>query len=1234
MVERFLAELERELRRNANKALLPHFADVRADIQKSTKAITEKIDDSTEAITGGLKELRETVDQFAAEARDREQRSTQIDNSGEHINVAGKRVYDSTEKIEPAPDLPVIRCTLASLDAGQHTYRTLIADENNKELHQHDFTLKPDDVFLLEANHFLENDGLRDFREHLRLASDQTFTQRLGNHFYSLIMGDDGALRERLKGNGALAKGCKFVLELDTEAGLLWRVPWEFLRDSETFLGLSGKVHLLRRPKGAGTLAREAVPQPLKILVVVANPGDEGEFDSERALAAIQEATDLARRKGWVEIDYLEDATYENIQQRLGQFNPHVVHYIGHGGKNPQQGAALEPPFKGRAGETYLALQNEAGELAPLYGEDLKALLAQQPGLRLLVLSGCMTGQTAYSDALSGVGTALLNENLPALVVMQYSVLVDTAIQFAKVFYERVGRGEPLSRALTQVRQVLAQSRGNHRADWGIPALYLRAPGLQLVDPNAPRRVEDESHSKLVNIGDLPVVADFVGRTRELRQLRDAVRNPQQPVIYVWGLGGIGKTSVTAKLIEKLEQDRALDGRLVIRCDKIEPTFAAVTEKLGSFISLQGKAGYAEAGLALQDSRYDLDTRVGLLNNAIKAQRYLFVFDNFESLFSEKAPQVGALADKDLNKFFQALFSQNWRSTFLFTCRYRWDLLIEETGMRRFTCHLPLANCLLLHLPGLSPTQTRMLMRNLPELSRLTFNQQAEVMPLLQGHPHTIHLFNGYLKDYGLPAVLQDEKLHGKDKTAASLLFEDIGNYFLDGLWTKLNDDEKEVLGFLSVFRTALGEADLTKLVSNPQALHTLRNYSLLQRLPGEMAVSPISLGARYQVHPVVRGYVENKIAQDKLRACHLRAVDFYVEQHEEFLLNFLKTNNIANVTRNDYPQALAELAQMAAQQGQRQLAEHLTASLLEMHHHLFAAREYEHAGSLVTDLWLFLAMLGRRELAKALLRQSIASREGFGKYVALGNLATLLNDEGHWQQALDTYQQCIDYFEKASAKPQMAAVISQQALVYQERGDYEQALALERRALKIKEELKDDSAVIQHYRIAQLLLFMKRYDEALAAGEQALEKAKALGDQAKIAQCLHHLGLTQNKLDRPQEAFAKFQESLTIKEQIGDRAGQADSLLEMGKILMFNDQFDPANKLFHQAIQIYYEQQNPAKVAITLETIGYAFEQQGHFAEALEKYQEALRLARQYSSPQHIATVENHIARVQGKMG
>ena len=63
------------------------------------------------------------------------------------------------------------------------------------------------------------------------------------------------------------------------------------------------------------------------------------------------------------------------------------------------------------------------------------------------------------------------------------------------------------------------------------------------------------------------------------------------------------------------------------------------------------------------------------------------------------------------------------------------------------------------------------------------------------------------------------------------------------------------------------------------------------------------------------------------------------------------------------------------------------------------------------------------------------------------------------------------------------------------------------------------------------------------------------------------------------------------------------------------------------RALNIYRELGEPIKVAITLEAIGAIFEEQGHYQEALIKYQEALQLFQRYSSPQDIADTERNIA-------
>ena len=60
----------------------------------------------------------------------------------------------------------------------------------------------------------------------------------------------------------------------------------------------------------------------------------------------------------------------------------------------------------------------------------------------------------------------------------------------------------------------------------------------------------------------------------------------------------------------------------------------------------------------------------------------------------------------------------------------------------------------------------------------------------------------------------------------------------------------------------------------------------------------------------------------------------------------------------------------------------------------------------------------------------------------------------------------------------------------------------------------------------------------------------------------------------------------------------------------------------------------NPAEIALDLEFLGSVHERQDQYAAALEKYQQALELARKYMSPQDRPSWSSDIARVRGKMG
>lgn len=1123
------------------------------------------------------------------------------------------------------------------------SYESRIRGTQNEDILRSEFGFKEDDPFFVRGTRYLEEDGQRRDKD-----VEQGFIQRMGKHFYDLITDGKDDFKKYLQHSQELKKGYCLTLALDYKtikekpqikpsddkkevieelrkrlkakpdgierltksANLLWHIPWEYLHDGDDFLALSVRAHLVRKPIGLREIKAIQSPQPLRLLVVVSSPTGLVELNTEREIGIIQEVLDEARRKGSLEIDYLEIATLTNLRSKIKHFQPHILHYTGHGGKDPL------------TNETYLACEDDDGEVSPIFGDDLRRISQDSDSLQLVVLSGCMTAQTHHHDALKGVGTTLLQDSLPAVLAMQYSILDKSGIEFAGKFYEELGKGSSVREAVNEVRLRLYELRGKDRADWGLPALYLRAPEIRLIDPTKkpkPRTTEREQ----VNIGGLPIVRGFVGRKKEIRDIRQAINQPHIPAVYVYGLGGVGKTALAAKIIEKVQFDKSVDAFCVIRCDKIEPTFANVVEKLANFVSYQGKEGHAQAGQQLKESRIPIDERVSLLNNAIKEHPYLFIFDNFESLFIKHAP-VGELKDDDLTKFFSSLFDHNWQSTFLFTCRYQWRLLTETKDRGDcLKCGLPKENLLTIQLPGLTAHQTIQHMNNLTgPLSRLEYKEQLRLLPLVKGHPKTVELLDSYLQKHTVSEVLEDKNL-------PDMMLQDIGAYFMDGLWQDLNKDEKEAMANLAVFRVPLEAQDIQKLVPKKEALNKLMGYSLVQ-LEGEGGGMHRMVHTRgFVVHPVVSEYVLAKIGKEECKRLHKKATEFYIHQHDDLL------KRVPEDMKDEPLDALCDVMRMLAERGMRKEADAMTSSLLEIHHHLFEADEYEQAGGIVTSIMPFLHTQGLREMAKELLNKSINSLEGFSKYVAMGNLATLLIDEGKWQQALEMLQECYEFDKSIGNKREMAVDLCQQAQIYQDRGRYDQALQLEQEALALFEEIRDEESIAtSHYRIAQLVHSMERYDEALKQGKKALQMAEDLRRPDMIARRLHQLGLTLNQLNRPKEAFEHFSRSRAIKEQIGDKAGQAHSLHEIGRLILRAGQFRQALDCFQRALNSYRELGDPVRVAIELEAIAIIFEEQGHYQEALIRYQEALQLFQQYGSPQNIASTERNIARVKKKLG
>ena len=548
----------------------------------------------------------------------------------------------------PLPPERIVTVEKVSADPQDDQFLAVTSRSNGAEVCRNLFHFKPDLLVDFEPQWMLEKAVPRHAGEAIKRGpADATRSEdeakklaEYGRRLYGLLFGNGARLAAFLEYNDAYRSQARLTLALHGNAAALWRLPWEYLHDEKEFLALTGRLLLSRMPHGLGRLDPAAAAPPLRILVVVSAPDDQRPLDTEDEIGAIQRVLDEATHAGHVEVEYLDDATLPAIGEALRRFQPHVLHYNGHGYYDKAKAAS------------FLALEDDDGRTRPAGIADLKPYLVENPELRLALLSGCQTAQTSDVDAFAGVATGLLAEAVPAVLAMQYSILDQSGITLAAAFYAALAEGASPIEAAQRVRIALWQDREGPGYDWGIPALYLRAPEMRLVGaglasalaPGATASVAP-TRGLLLDVGGLLLPPHFVGRKPELRALRRALADTNVTAAYVRGIGGMGKSSLAAKFLER--PGLPPNGVLVIRCN--ETAALDIPVKLARWLEAQGKAGHAEAAALLLDSRLDPADRTRQAIARIADRRYVLVFDNFESVMDFPAQGHAEAAGRSIS---------------------------------------------------------------------------------------------------------------------------------------------------------------------------------------------------------------------------------------------------------------------------------------------------------------------------------------------------------------------------------------------------------------------------------------------------------------------------------------------------------------------------------------------------------------------------------------------------------
>ncbi|MDZ7962854.1 MAG: NB-ARC domain-containing protein [Aulosira sp. DedQUE10] len=340
--------------------------------------------------------------------------------------------------------------------------------------------------------------------------------------------------------------------------------------------------------------------------------------------------------------------------------------------------------------------------------------------------------------------------------------------------------------------------------------------------PSIPQLKPQTSHR--VDWGEAVDVSVFYGRAEELTKLTQWVVQERCRVVALLGMGGIGKTSLSIKLVQQIQDQFDY---VIWRSLQNAPPIQEILAESIKFLSHQQQV----------DIPNDSDDAISLLIDYLRSSRCLLILDNAESIF-----QTGALAYREgyeaYGELLRRIGGTSHQSCLILTSREKPPEIAASAGETLPVRAMQLTGLKavdgeeIFHTQGLSGTDA----------------EQIKLLEFYKGHPLALkiisttikELFDGIISDF----LAQDTIVFGGIRELLNQQFH------------RLSELETEVMYWLAINREPVGISELRDdIVALPsqsnlmEALQSLARRSLIEKS-----------NALFTLQPVVMEYLSDRL--------------------------------------------------------------------------------------------------------------------------------------------------------------------------------------------------------------------------------------------------------------------------------------------------------------------------------------------------------------------------------------
>jgi tetratricopeptide (TPR) repeat protein len=1064
------------------------------------------------------------------------------------------------------------------------------------------------------------------------------------------------------------------LLRLDTSPiGLslppaLAAFPWELLYDpnhTDDTGFLARQRPILRLAPPGKDLA--PIQLPLRVLLLLSSPPDLEEYsrvDVESERAAVEHALQMGRQNGLVYLLVEDTVTEERVNQALSTFQPHILHYIGHGEYNDIQGGSL-------------LWEDAAGRSRPIAAERVAGLL-QGHTLHAVVLHGCQTalGNTHFN--VFSLAQTLLTAGIPAVLAQRANFSYAASQCASAVWYDALIRKMTLADGILAVRRALAEA---DFPEWPVPVLQCSPHAL--VVPFSGNGLPGETDPLLAPVAiaaDLPAPTNhFVGRHRELRELQlmlEAVPGTDPTMALITGPAGIGKTTLVLQAARR--SGRQYRAALLLSCKGYQQVDLILLH-IAEFLLRLGAPQLLE--LILPDPKMSVSAKIDASIDAFnQLGPLLLIIDDIEHALT--ADQM--LRDPDIFTFLHDVLMKLHTGRVVLCGRFSPADFPSEAALDM--------KLLRLSLQELSVYETRQLLARHPGLVHLGGAVRDILVHEFGGLPATYDLLGSLAIEQDLESLVHDafNRITQEHKRRSAEVWEQVRRQMvevsaLEATLTRLPEVSRTLLRRISVFRQDFPRAALEQgLHASEQEWQPLLDWGLLYYDP---------FWHMYHLHSIPSQYVTQQLQSEERKAIQFQLAQWYeqyADQESHLLTDYLeaydlsreasqyryagelvlklafalrraglyqrlwrlctqviKENDGSNsllVARAMYQQGVIAQLQSNYQQAQQRYQESLerfqtlgevirTAEVLhqlgmiaqEQENYAQARRHYHDAqrifeqeqdrigiAGVLRQLGTIEQELGHVDEAHRLYQESVdlfrQVDDPGGVAEGLHALATLAQEQGENDEAIRLFQEILPIFEEQEDQVGEAALLFQMGVLAQDQGKYEDARHLYLRCLTITEALGDISRRASTlFHLGMLALMQQNYDDASHFYQESLEHFQELGDQSGHASVVQHQGILAQDQGNAEEALRLYQQSLEIFTRLHHLAGQAAAFRQMGELAQERGEYTQARHLYQNSLKLSERLHDPIGQAVTRHQIEIIARQQGNYEEAQQAYQENL---------------------------